>query len=349
MIQSFTFDMARRRYSEATRWRIIGMKSTGMSCRAIGRQLDINHTVISRLVQKHRQTDHVKDRPRPGQPRKTSRVEDRDLARLVRRQPLSNSGVLKQLWLPNRPLCNRTVRNRLKAIGLKARRVIKRPALTNLHKRSRLGWCLARRHWNLTSWRKVHWSDESRFLLNVTDGRQRVWRTKNTAYVAKNVQASVPFGGGSVMVWGCVSHDCKLDLVTVQGNLNGDRYIREILQPVLVPHFDNHPLATRPVFMDDNARPHRSRLVTAFLENNAITKLPWPAMSPDLNPLEHIWDMIGRRVQALDPPPRTLAGLEAAIHREWQQLPLQRIRRLTSGMRRRVEAVIRAHGGYTRY
>jgi hypothetical protein len=64
------------------------------------------------------------------------------------------------------------------------------------------------------------------------------------------------------MVWECISHDCKLDLVTIQGNLTGDQYIRDVLQPVVVPHFDNHPLATRPVYMDDNAGPHRSRAVT---------------------------------------------------------------------------------------
>jgi hypothetical protein len=70
------------------------------------------------------------------------------------------------------------------------------------------------------------------------------------------------------MVWGCISHDCKLDLVTIQGNLTGDQYIRDVLQPVVVPHFDNHPLATRPVYMDDNARPHRSRAVTAYLQSD---------------------------------------------------------------------------------
>jgi hypothetical protein len=53
---------------------------------------------------------------------------------------------------------------------------------------------------------------------------------------------------------------------TIQGNLTGDQYIRDVLQPVVVPHFDNHPLATRPVYMDNNARPHRSRAVTAYLK-----------------------------------------------------------------------------------
>jgi hypothetical protein len=72
-------------------------------------------------------------------------------------------------------------------------------------------------------------------------------------------------------------------------------------------------------------------------------------MSPDLNPLEHIWDLIGRRVQARDPPVQNLAQLEAALHEEWQQLPLDRIRRFTSSMSRRIQAVIRVRGGYTQY
>ena len=101
---------------------------------------------------------------------------------------------------------------------------------------------------------------------------------------------------------GCISHDCKLDLVTIQGNLTGDQYIRDVWQPVVVPHFDNHPLATRHVYMDDNARPHRSRAVTAYLQSEAVTSGHWPAMSPALNLIKYIWDMLCRRIQARKPP-----------------------------------------------
>ena len=101
--------------------------------------------------------------------------------------------------------------------------------------------------------------------------------------------------------------------------------------------------------MDDKARPHRSRAVTAYLQSEAMTSVPWPAMSLDLNPIEHIWDMLGRRIQAREPPVQNIRQLEAALHREWQQLSQQDIRRLTVGMRRRVEAVIQALGGYTGY
>jgi transposase len=175
------------------------------------------------------------------------------------------------------------------------------------------------------------------------------WRHKNIAYSTRNIQPTVPYGGDSVMVWGCISHDCKLDLVTIQGNLTGDQYVRDVFQPVVVPHFDNRPLATRPVYMVDNARPHRSRAVTAYLQSEAVTSVPWPALSTDLNPIEHIWDMLGHRMLPREPPVQSIRQLEAALHREWHQLSQQDIRGLTGGMRRRVEVVIQARGGYTRY
>ena len=261
---SFSESMKRRRISEAQMWQIIGMHTTGMSFKAIGGQMGYHYTVVSRLVRKHTQTNNVKDVPRTDRPRVTSDRDDRALQRLARRMPFATSPVLKQNWLPKRRLSTRTVRNRLKSAGLKARRVIERP-LEDRYRRTRLAWCLARRGWNLRTWRKIHWSDKSRFLLHVLERRMRVWRHKNTAYSTRNIQPTVPYGGGSVMVWRCISHDCNLDLVTIQGNLTGGQHIRGVLQPVVVPHFENHPLTTRPVHMDDNVRPHRSGAVTAYL------------------------------------------------------------------------------------
>ena len=180
--------MVRRRISEAQRWQIIGMHSTGMSCKAIGRQMGYHYIVVSRLVRKHIQTNNVKDLPRSGRPRVTSDRDDRALQRLVRRMPFATSPVLEQHWLTNRRLSTRTVRDRLKSAGLKSKGVIKRPLLADRHRRTRL----ARRGWNLRTWRKIHWSDESRFLLHVTDGRMRVWRHKNTAYTPKEHPTNCP-------------------------------------------------------------------------------------------------------------------------------------------------------------
>ena len=81
-----------------------------------------------------------------------------------------------------------------------------------------------------------------------------------------NIQETIP--NGSVMVWGCISHDCKLDLVTVQGHLNGLRYQSDILETVVILHFDNHALATRPVFTPSNA------CSDGFQQQNDITIIP---------------------------------------------------------------------------
>ena len=124
------------------------MHTTGMSFKAIGRQMGYHYTVVSRLVRKHTQTNNVKDLPRSGRPRVLSDRDDRALHCLVRRMPFGTSPVLKQHWLPNKRLSTRTVRNHLKSANLKSRRVIKRPLLTDRHRRTRLAWCLARRGWN---------------------------------------------------------------------------------------------------------------------------------------------------------------------------------------------------------
>ena len=129
-------------------------------------------------------------------------------------------------------------------------------------------------------------------------------------YTPKNIQPTAPYGGGSIIILGCISHECKLDLVTIQGNLSGDQCIRDVLQPVVLPHFDNHPLATRPVYMDDNTRHHLSRAVATYLQSEAVSAVPWPAMSPVLNPIEHVWDMVGRRIHAREPPVQNIRQLE---------------------------------------
>jgi IS30 family transposase len=101
--------------TEAQRWQIIGMHTTGMSFKAIGRQMGYQYTVVSRLVRKHTQTNNVKDLPRSGRSRVTSDRDDRALQRLVRRMPFAPIPVLKQHWLPNRRPSTRSVRNRLKS------------------------------------------------------------------------------------------------------------------------------------------------------------------------------------------------------------------------------------------
>ena len=121
------------------------------------------------------------------------------------------------------------------------------------------------------------------------------WSCKGLAPTKHFISGQPHFGhncfwGWSVTVWGCFSFDCKLDLYVLDGNLTGQKYRENVLAPRVVPHFDNHALVDRPMFMDDNARPHRGRIVQHFLQQEAVQAIPCPAMSPDMNPIEHVWD-----------------------------------------------------------
>ena len=102
-------------------------------------------------------------------------------------------------------------------------------------------------------------------------------------------------------------------------------------------------------FQHDNARPHTAIVTRDFLTNNHINTLPWPALSPDLNPIEHLWDRIDRDVRNQIVQPRTPHQLAQAVMNAWNQVPQMDIRRLVLSMRRRCTAVVAAQGGHTTY
>jgi hypothetical protein len=127
-------------------------------------------------------------------------------------------------------------------------------------------------------------SDESKFNLKFSNGRVRIYRRRRERFADGCVNKTDRFGGGGVMVWGGISHVGKTNLKIVDGNLNGIRYRDEILAPIVLPFIRTHLL--NHVFQQDNARCHISRVAMNFLNDNHIRTLPWPELSPDLNPID---------------------------------------------------------------
>ena len=133
------------------------------------------------------------------------------------------------------------------------------------------------------------------------------------------------------MVWARVTANHKTQLFIINGNLNPQHYVNKILQPVVVTFLGQ--IQQGAVFQDNNARPHRGRVVNNFIRKPNILRLDWPANSPDLKPIEHIWDKLERAVYQLNPP-QTLAHLRQRLVHEWANIPQHMIGKCVQSMRR---------------
>ncbi len=337
------------RLSDLDKARAIGQLEAGLSQNQVAATFGVSHSMISKLKAKFRQTGDVKDRPRSGRPRKTTVAEDRyiRLAALRNRRLSAKTLQARHARRYGNRVSDQTIRNRLHESDLRARKPARKPKLTPLHRLARLRWCRQHRGWNLNMWRNIMFSDESRFCLRKLDGRVRVWRRRGERFADCCIDKVTAYGGGSVMIWAGISMTGKTRLVVVNGNLNAINYRDDILQPVAVPFLQN--IGPNAVLQDDNARPHRARVVNDFLQDEGIQRMEWPANSPDLNPIEHLWDQLGRAVRTRVTDQTTLAGLRQILIEEWNAIPQERVARLIRSMRRRCNAVVNAYGFSTRY
>ena len=154
--------------------------------------------------------------------------------------------------------------------GIRPRRQYFGAVLTSLHRRERVRWCNILRGWTFRSWRRIWFSDESRFLLQKRDGRIRVYRRQNERLSYSCVQEVASFGGGSVIMWAAISNDHKTNIVHVPGNLTAVMYRDEILQDHLLHVIDRQ----KELFQQDIARPHTAHVAMYYLEQNNINMLP---------------------------------------------------------------------------
>ena len=88
------------------------------------------------------------------------------------------------------------------------------------------------------------------------------------------------------MVWGVIAERGRTPLVIVAGNLTGIRYRDEIAQRYVIPFIQSQ--ANKVAFQQDNARPHAARAIRDYMTKRNVDVLPWPLVSPDLSPIEHV-------------------------------------------------------------
>ena len=311
------------------RHEVFALSREGIKQGAIAAGVGLTRASVNRILKRHAATGSLVPGKSSGAPRKTTLRQDRALLRMVRQ-------------------AGRTmVNNRLLSRGYRAYRPTTKPLLTANPRRLRLEWAQRWRNLTVAHWQHVIFGDESRFQLYPVDGRLRVRRLPGERFRPGCQAHRVQAGGGSVHVWGAFHNSAKSHLVLPDGYLTGVLY-RGILQNTLGP-FARHYFGDNYRYQDDNATPHRARVVLDFLQQGNVTKMEQPPRSPDCNPIEHLWDELGRAICSMDNPPQNLDELRQALLDKWAQIPVQRLQRLVASMPRRQAAIIAARGGNTRY
>jgi len=240
----------------------------------------------------------------------------------------------------------KTVCRRLHEAEFRNRTARKKPFLTARHMKARLRFAQQHKDKPLEFWRKILWSDESKFNLVSSDGPTKVWRRQGEAYKLSCMRGTVKFGGGNVMVWGCMAYNGIGRLEFIDDRMNAELYC-EILDNNLFQSADQLRMPSDFIFQQDNDSKHTARLTAKWMDENDVRLLKWPAQSPDLNPIEHLWYLLDQELG--DRRFKTKDELKAELTAAWRRLSFQKVRNLVDSMPRRLAAVRKAKGGPTKY
>lgn len=197
-------------------------------------------------------------------------------------------------------------------------------------------------------WDSVIFSDESSFHLHQAMRGTYVWRFQNEDLKPGFVQETVKFGGGSLQVWGCLTSQGVGWPCSLPKGIDSDTYLgilREELKYTIDHYFKEFKGV---IFQQDGASVHTAKVVKGYFRKQKYTVIPWPAHSPALSPIENLWGDLKRCLMEKHPEISKKNQWEV-IEAEWESTPKEYCAKLLHSMPQRLQAVIAARGGYTKY
>jgi hypothetical protein len=294
--------------------------------------------------------------PKSRRPRLIGPHLTRRITRLVKKDPaVTYQGIKEQLGLT---VSNVTIRKVLQEQGISNWRKKRRPALTEAHARARLKWAREHQDWSVEKWAKVIWSDEC--SVERGKGKQTEWvfRASTQKWDKPMIQPIKKGKDYSIMIWAAFSGVMgRSQLVVIdrdgdskRGGYSSASYLsvlEEVMETIYDPDLQ---------FMQDNAPIHTALAVTDWLKEKGVNVMAFPPYSPDLNPIEHIWFPLKEKVYELRPDIEEIHGEEAVkgilgstLEEAWEKIDWARFEALIDSYRRRIDAVIKAEGWWTKY
>jgi transposase len=320
------------------RAQIVAFHECGVSQVDIAKKMKVTQSVISKTLQKYHLTSSFSSASRSGRPPVTSQRTDAMIHRLAVGHPMwSATDIVRQLPAP---VSVDTVKRRLRRCGLHARRPAKKPLLSAKNRRDRIAFCRRYLHWTPAMWENVLFSDESQFHQFQAFPRY-VRRPINTRFVPRFAQPTVRHSA-SIMVWASFSSRGIGDIWFLPPNttMRAVTYLA-VLQNHLVASMHRLGATT---FQHDGAPCHTARLVKQWLQGANVEVMMWPGQSPDLNPIENLWQIMKRKVALR--LPTGLQHLKEIIQDVWTTaISQEECRNLVATMPQRIRMVLKNKGG----
>ncbi|KAG8723001.1 hypothetical protein FRC09_005136 [Ceratobasidium sp. 395] len=333
---------------------ILILKKLGLSNRDISDKLgeinfSVSQTTVGRVANKYSDGRPLDEKaPRSHPPSKLTPKDAKYAALLLARGKAANATALQRAYFPH--VSARTLRRYLKKLGMRCYRRRKVPLLKLSHRRARRAWARARLLWPQAAWDDIIFSDETRIELFGPDGSKYYWRYPGQSpYDPRFTKKIVAHGGGGMFVWGCITREGVGRLYRIQGTLTAAKYTEILCDAFLGTLADYKITPFDIIFQHDRDPKHTARLTQQWLCRRRVRVLPWPAKSPDLNIIEHVWARLKKQVRSHQPIPRNADELWEVTLEEWKAIPPDFIAKLYDSLPRRALAVYTAKGGSTRY
>src|ERR1700722_1470897 len=303
-----------------------------LSNNAISKHIGCDPKTVRHWLDRWQNNEDLTSLSATGRPRATSEETDSKIVTIAKRtQDVSSNEISKILKKSGVDIDARTVRRRLRECGGSYGPPLAKPLLTQDHREKRLQWAQQHKHFD---WNNVIFTDEKTFELGKK--RRKVWRFPGTIKIVRTVKHPL-----KLQVWGCFSKNGFGQLISFRHNLTG-AFMCKIYENGLLPTAQRHfPEGSTSWFLqEDNDPKHKCHLATEWKADNQVQVLPWPASSPDQNPIENVWSIVEMKISRKQI--RTIRGLQQEIKKAWRALPTDLAVKLVNSMERRVQDLIEA-------
>lgn len=328
---------------------ILGLISTEKTYASVARKVGRSPRVIENFAKRCKQEDGTFRIPEKienrGRKKKTTDNEDRMIIREVTRNRFVSLRMVKQSVAFTNEVSLTTISRRIRQNGdFNSYWASNKPFISRSNQIKRVDWCNEHLNWTNEKWERVMWSDESPYVLRY-NGKMRVWRHHNERHQTNCTRGTVKHDV-KIMVWGAFSATGVGILHRIEGIMNKEIY-NDLLANVMLPSADILFGRENWIFQQDNDPKHTAKINKDFLIENEVPTLPWPAQSPDLNPIENLWSILDQRLK--NRQVNNAEELFQALRTEWNALPVDLLTDLVHSMQRRCQAVINSRGAPTKY